>query len=436
MAKVTRPHDREGNRVRIPRTGLAERRRLQGLSQEALAERLGVARTTVTRWEAGDVEPLAWVRPALAAALSVTLEDLATLLTPTDHGPDSIPSHVPAPEAVPAQPPYPLDDGELLDVAERRSWLASLDVSAAKIDYLAPAVEWIIDQDERVPAAELQARARGLRSHLHPLLEAPQRPRTAMRLFAVASRLSGVQAALSLDMGSLPSARVHSAEAFELAEATGDPDLMAWARATQSLVEYYAGRYPDALALANDGLARSPRGPHAVRLSVNGRARALARMGDRAGVDHAVGHAWTVRTEHPDPDTALTASLTTTVYCEPRAAGNAATAYLALGDTARVEQYANLALDTFDAEGFTGPQAMTRIDVATALLDPATGDVERAASLVTDAFQIGGAASFPVQQRVTEFVAAAASWEALPAIREVRELVSGHTTEEGTNADT
>ncbi|PUB27700.1 DNA-binding XRE family transcriptional regulator [Promicromonospora sp. AC04] len=422
--------------MRTPRTGLAERRRLQGLSQEALAERLGVARTTVTRWEAGDVEPLAWVRPALANVLSLTLEDLAALLTPSAVGRDVIPSRVPAPDMAPAYPPYPLDDGELLDVAERRSWLASLDVSAAKIDYLAPAVEWIIDQDERVPPADLHAKARGLRSHLHPLLEAPQRPDTAMRLFAVAAHLSGAQAALSLDMGRLPSARAHAAEAFDLAETTGDPDLMAWARAAQSLVEYYAGRYPDALALANDGLARSPRGPHAVRLSVNGRARALARMGDRAGVDHAVGHAWTVRTEHPDPETALTASLTTTVYCEPRAAGNAATAYLAVGDTARVEQYANLALDTFDAEGFTGPQAMTRIDVATALLDPASGDVERAASLVADAYRIGGAASFPVRQRVAEFVDAAASWEALPAIRDVRELVSGHTTEEGVHADT
>lgn len=92
---------------------------------------------------------------------------------------------------------------------------------------------------------------------------------------------------------------------------------------------------------------------------------------------------------------------------ELRAAGNAATAYLAVGDTARVEQYANLALDTFDAEGFTGPEAMTRVDFATALLDPASGDVERAASLVADAYRIGGAASFPVRLRVTEFVDAA-----------------------------
>ena len=415
--------------MRIPRTGLAARRRVQGMSQEALGERLGVARTTVARWEAGEVEPLAWVRPKLAVALSVHLEELAELLTPPASSTDMAltgPSTI-ASTGSDGGDPFPLDD-ELLDAAERRSWLASLNVGAAKIDHLSTAVEWIVDQDEIVATAELHRKARQVRGHLHPMLKTPQRPSVAARLFTVAAHLSGAQAALSLDLGRLPTARAYAAEAFDLADATGDPDLIAWARAAQSLVEYYAGKYIEALALADDGLARSPRGPHAVRLSVNGRARALARMGDRAGVDHAVGQAWSVRAEHAAPSAALTASLTMGVYCGPRAAGNAATAYLALGDAVRVEQYANLALDTFDAANFTGPQAMTRLDVATALLDPATGDVEQAASLVAEAFHIGGAASFPVRQRVAEFVEATAPWQALPAIRDVRELISGRNS--------
>ncbi|WP_454857680.1 helix-turn-helix transcriptional regulator [Promicromonospora soli] len=410
--------------MRTPRTGLAARRRLHGMSQEALAERLGVARTTVARWEAGEVEPLAWVRPALANALAVNFEELAKLLSPSASGTDVVVASPSSPEAAaPGVDPFTFED-ELLDIAERRSWLASLDAGTAKVDYLVGAVGGIIDLDERVPALALSARASQLRGHLHPLLDAPQRPSDTARLFTVAAHLSGAQAALSLDLGRLPAARAYAAEAFDLAGAVGDPDLMAWARAVQSLVEYYAGRFPEALALADDGLARSPRGPHAVRLSVNGRARALARMGDRTGVDHAVGHAWSVRSEHVEPEPVLTASQTTGVYCEPRVAGNAATAYLAVGDAARVEQYADLALRTFDTEGFAGPQAMTRLDVATALLDPVSGDVERAATLAAEAFQIGGAASFPVRQRVAEFVEAAASWQALPAIRDVRDLVS------------
>lgn len=79
---------------------------------------------------------------------------------------------------------------------------------------------------------------------------------------------------------------------------------------------------------------------------------------------------------------------------------------------------------------------MTQIIGRHAPLPVATDDVKQAASLVADAYRIGGAASLPVPPGVADLVDAAASWEALPAIRDVRELVSGHTTEECANADT
>lgn len=114
--------------MRTPRTGLAARRRRQGMSQEALAERLGVARTTVARWETGEVEPLAWVRPALANALAVNLEELSMLLTPASTRTDIVPAPAPSSGAAATDSnPFPLDD-ELLDIVERRSWLASLEV--------------------------------------------------------------------------------------------------------------------------------------------------------------------------------------------------------------------------------------------------------------------------------------------------------------------
>ncbi len=75
-----------GNRCRptdgimMRRQRLAQRRKAVGLSQERLAERVGVDRSTVVRWERGDTGPQPWHRPRLAQALAVSVDDLAELL--------------------------------------------------------------------------------------------------------------------------------------------------------------------------------------------------------------------------------------------------------------------------------------------------------------------------------------------------------------------
>jgi tetratricopeptide (TPR) repeat protein/transcriptional regulator with XRE-family HTH domain len=64
------------------RRRLAERRKALGLTQEALAELMGVERTTVVRWERGETGPLPWMRPKLARALRVSADRLEELLGP------------------------------------------------------------------------------------------------------------------------------------------------------------------------------------------------------------------------------------------------------------------------------------------------------------------------------------------------------------------
>ena len=51
-------------------------RRVQGLTQEALALRVGVSRQTVAKWEAGDSSPDLANSAALAECLGVSLDDL------------------------------------------------------------------------------------------------------------------------------------------------------------------------------------------------------------------------------------------------------------------------------------------------------------------------------------------------------------------------
>ncbi|CAM5550629.1 hypothetical protein SPURM210S_07911 [Streptomyces purpurascens] len=62
------------------RQRLADRRRAVGLTQEALAEKLGVDRSTVVRWEMGAASPQPWMRPRLADALQVSVAVLVDLL--------------------------------------------------------------------------------------------------------------------------------------------------------------------------------------------------------------------------------------------------------------------------------------------------------------------------------------------------------------------
>jgi transcriptional regulator with XRE-family HTH domain len=62
------------------RARLTERRKAMGLSQERLAEAVGVDTSTVARWERGETEPQAVHRPRLAEALKVTVETLGELL--------------------------------------------------------------------------------------------------------------------------------------------------------------------------------------------------------------------------------------------------------------------------------------------------------------------------------------------------------------------
>jgi transcriptional regulator with XRE-family HTH domain len=64
-----------------PRVELAKRRKSRGLTQEALAEKLRVGRTTVQRWELGETEPQPWHRPRLAEELDVSAERLDYLLS-------------------------------------------------------------------------------------------------------------------------------------------------------------------------------------------------------------------------------------------------------------------------------------------------------------------------------------------------------------------
>ncbi|WP_405097949.1 helix-turn-helix domain-containing protein [Micromonospora sp. NBC_01412] len=310
-------------------------------------------------------------------------------------------------------------------ITARRSALSTATDDDARLAHLEHEVRQAIADNERCPPATLVARLRPLRVSVDQLMGARQHPPQRARLYTAAAHLSGLLAALALDLRAFRVAHAYAAESFDLAHAAQQPDTQAWARATQSLIAFYTGNHRDALAYAEDGLRHAGTGPHRIRLTVNGQARALAHLGDRRGVDRAVGRAFDLLTEYP-PDGQVSTSLTLGPYCPTRAAANAATAYLALGHTTDVTGHLTTAIAAFDTAQLRGPQALSRLDLATAHLH--ADDPDQAAELALQALTLTAEHRFEsVHQRTHQFLAAAHPLRHHPRIQDVADLLADRT---------
>ncbi len=315
-----------------------------------------------------------------------------------------------------------LDDPQ--EIEQRRRRVTASNIDEAKLRYLEGAVLRLITEYERHPPGVMASQTRRLRRYVDDVLAGRRHPPQQERLYAVAVHLCGLLGTLAVDLGLHAHARAYGLEAFDIADAAGQPDLQAWARAAQSFIAYYASDYDEALAYAQDGQRRAPRSPHGVRLALNGEPRALARLGDTYGVDDAVDRGLTLLADFPTGEQ-VSASLTLGAYCPARATANAATAYLALGQPAKVRRHATPALAVFDREGLRGPQALTRLDLATAALMAPDPEPERAAQLAAEAIAVSAPQRLEsVNLRAREFLHRARPWATQPRIRAVAEMVA------------
>ncbi|MFJ2774713.1 hypothetical protein [Streptomyces sp. NPDC087300] len=208
-------------------------------------------------------------------------------------------------------------------------------------------------------------------------------------------------------------------ETIGLAQDIDDVATIMWAHGTRSLSAYYRGDFTDAAAWASSGIALGPHHPQAIRLNVNGLARALARQGNTNGALRAIGAAEDLTAQH-----SVTMALTSCISLEPyggsRTLANAITAHVALGDSTAVLRYEEEISGHVAASASDWTRQLVRLDVATTLVTGRRRDLEHAMLLGQQVLRDAqdGPLILSVVQRANDLEQSARDWKASPAVRE------------------
>ncbi|HEY0696598.1 MAG TPA: helix-turn-helix transcriptional regulator [Micromonospora sp.] len=257
----------------VKRRRLADRRRAVGHTQESLAGRLGVNRTTVVRWERAETEPQPWVRPHLAEALGISPDELTSLLDQIEESRSRQDERL----------RYVLRNPRAADLATVISIRRTLRVLAHEYD--------------RVPSTTLLARASRIHAEVAIL-------RSHALGGAVRQALQTVEAESSILMGQLVwdashrrdsrTAITYYQNAVVAAKHCRDPIPEAHARLRSSFVALYGDRNPRAGLEQSTHSARlaGERGGHGLAgLALLHVGEANAMLGERSACERALGAA-------------------------------------------------------------------------------------------------------------------------------------------------
>ncbi|MGH3829622.1 MAG: helix-turn-helix domain-containing protein [Pseudonocardiaceae bacterium] len=284
------------------RLGLVAARKAAGLSQERLAERMGVERSTVQRWEAGHSTPQPGHRPELASVLGIPHDKLAELLADQ---PCSDNQQVGRDDLT----PFPRGD----DVTDRRQALTFLGTSTlglgaahadldpftqsameameftrrAEASQLGPRtlehLDYVISDmaatTNHTPPGELFPKARWYRRQIEDLIAGRHTLREGRELYRHAGSLGIVLAWLSIDLGDLVTAEAHCLDAWEHGWQAEDHEICAWAMDAKTTISTYRNQPAAARDAAERGLKHAPLGSAAAAGVSFKLARAYARLG-------------------------------------------------------------------------------------------------------------------------------------------------------------
>ena len=353
----------------VKRVTFAARRKAVGFSQEQLAERLKVDRSTVARWESGESAPQPWMRPRLACALEISVAQLDELLA----------------EGCPAAS---ATDTERLDYTLTHPGKADL-VTVAQ---LRREVQQLDAQYVLVPSSSLLAHAGQALGQIRFLAVNATNLRVRRELYAVAAEAATLMGQLVWDSSQRrdhESARLYFDQAAVAARHVRDPAAEGLALLRKTMIALYGERDPaTGLALAQQ-TAETTRAASDVLtgLAILHVAEARGMLGERGECEQALAIAETVFSRIDNMDSAFE------LYSATQFGRMAGSCYLSLADTGRA---VILLTDTAVALGDgSKSQGVVLGNLALALirqgdLDEAAGRLHQAMDVVEQNWGGGG----------------------------------------------
>jgi transcriptional regulator with XRE-family HTH domain len=252
------------------RQRLAQRRKANGYTQEQFADALTVDRTTVQRWERGEVDPQPHQRPKMAQLLQLTSRELDELL---------------AADVLPVTPPH----GWIASVArtsddEMDAWelarrVRASDVGTETLTRLERAFDELATAYPVTSPHELLERVRQHSAYVTRLLDSRMTLAEHRRLLVVGGWLSVLGATLHIDLKQDHAATARLQTAATLAQQAEHPEIEAWCYETDAWRVLTDGDYLRALELSLAAQSIAPVGTSALIQATAQEGRARARLG-------------------------------------------------------------------------------------------------------------------------------------------------------------